>query len=76
MMDPGNLIGNSSSSGVEGMGMGADIVPRIDFCPGLARPAVGPGLPGLPKRLGMVAGRGYVLVFETGLEYEKWPPDG
>ena len=34
----GFLMGNSSSSGAPCIGIGADMVPRIDLRPGLARP--------------------------------------
>lgn len=48
-------MGNSSSSGLVGIGIGAEMVPRIDLCRvlALARPAVEPDL---PKILGMAVG--------------------
>jgi hypothetical protein len=53
--DPGFRIGNSSSSGLLGIGIGAEMVPRMDLCRVLARPAVEPDF---PKMLGMAGGVG------------------
>jgi hypothetical protein len=46
-------IGNSSSPNVLEIGIGPEMVPRIDLRPGLARPVVEPDF---PKMLGMVIG--------------------
>jgi hypothetical protein len=55
LADPGFRIGNSLSSGVIGIGIGAEMVPRIDLCRVLARAAVEPDF---PKILGMSASTG------------------
>lgn len=50
---PGLLVGNSPPFGGLGIGIGAEIVPRIDLCRGLARPAVEPDFPNM---LGILVG--------------------
>lgn len=56
LADPGFRNGNSSSSRVIGIGIGLEMVPRIDLRPALARPAVEPDFPNL---LGMLIGADY-----------------
>lgn len=68
LADPGFRIGNSSSSGLLGIGIGAEMVPRIDFCRVLARPAVEPDF---PKILGMSDGVGGRSVGSGGEMMEK-----
>jgi hypothetical protein len=61
--EPGFRIGNSSSSGDFGIGIGAEMVPRIDLCRDLARPAPPAVEPDFPNILGMVAG----VVYMSGI---------
>ena len=68
LADPGFRIGNSSSSGLLGIGIGAEMVPRIDLCRVLARPAVEPDF---PKILGMSDGVGGRSVGSGGEMMEK-----
>jgi hypothetical protein len=68
-------MGNSSSSGVVGIGIGAEMVPRIDLCRvlALARPAVEPDL---PKILGMAVGEGWKPGINNGGIMEREEQDG
>lgn len=62
LADTGFRIGNSSASGVLGIGIGAEMVPRIDLWRDLARLAVEPDFPNMLGMLSAVDGdrrRGY-----------------
>lgn len=53
LADPGFRTVNPSSMGAAGIGMGAEMVPRMDLCPDLERPTVEPDF---PKMAGMTLG--------------------
>jgi hypothetical protein len=56
-----------------GIGIGAEMVPRMDLCRVLARPAVEPDF---PKMLGMAAGARCRSVVKGDGFLEKWDEGG